>query len=165
MLGSIQLCNLVLPTIPLRNSRQEGIPMAYPVLVRLATIDDLDFVAQDHYIPRAIVQRKIEEGEVFVAVDTNQLVGYARLEQLWSLIPYIALIHVLPTYRRQGVGTALLAGIGATLRERGHTILYSSSQVNEPEPQAWHRRMGFEECGVIAGINDGVGEIFFRTRL
>jgi len=45
-------------------------------------------------------------------------------------------------------------------------VLFSSSQANEPEPQAWHRHVGFEECGFIAGINEGgVGEVFFRKVL
>jgi len=35
--------------------------------------------------------------------------------------------------------------------------------VDEPEPQAWHRHMGFVECGIINGINEnGIGEVFFR---
>ena len=46
------------------------------------------------------------------------------------------------------------------------SALYSSSQVDEPPPQAWHRHMGFQECGIIAGINEGgVGEVFFRKAL
>jgi hypothetical protein len=36
----------------------------------------------------------------------------------------------------------------------------------EPEPQAWHRHIGFTECGALVGINDGgIGEIFFRKVL
>jgi hypothetical protein len=31
----------------------------------------------------------------------------------------------------------------------------SSSQVNEPMVQEWQRKMGFRECGIIAGINRG----------
>lgn len=31
--------------------------------------------------------------------------------------------------------------------------------------EAWHRHMGFEECGFITGINDGVGELFLRKAL
>jgi hypothetical protein len=52
------------------------------------------------------------------------------------------------------------------LRGQGCPALYSSSQADEPEAQAWHRRVGFEECGLIAGINrGGVGEVFFRKQL
>lgn len=133
---------------------------------RFAVPADLDFVRQDQYLPPAIAQRKIEWREIIVAELDGNPVGYLRLEYLWSRLPYIALIHVLPEYRRRGIGKALLAFAEKSLREQGHKALYSSSQVNEAEPQAWHRHVGFEECGVIAGINEGgVGEVFFRRQL
>jgi hypothetical protein len=43
--------------------------------------------------------------------------------------------------------------------------LYSSATGDEVPPQAWHRHMGFEECGILVGHNEGVGEIFFRKSL
>ena len=100
-----------------------------------------------------------------IAEWNGKRVGYVRLEYLWSIVPYIALIRVLPEYRRQGAGKALLRFIETFLREAGHEALYSSSQADEPEPQAWHRHVGFEECGFIAGINESVGEVFFRKNL
>lgn len=73
---------------------------------------------------------------------------------------------MLPEYQRRGVGKALLSYTEEFLREQGHKALYSSSQVDEMEPQAWHRHVGFEECGIIAGINEGgIGEVFFRKPL
>ncbi len=134
--------------------------------VRFANLIDLDFVQQDHHIPTEIVKRKIKWQEVIVAERNGSLVGYVRLEYLWSSIPYIALIYVLPEHRRQGVGKAMIYFIEGFLHDRGHSALYSSSQVNESEPQAWHRHVGFEECGIIAGINaGGVGEVFYCKRL
>ncbi len=134
--------------------------------VRWATLDDLDFVRQDGYLPADIVRRKIEWREVVVAEREGARVGYARIEYLWSLIPYLSLIHVLPEHRRRGAGRVLIHFLEEYLRDKGHDALYSSSQADEPEPQAWHRRAGFEECGIIEGINaGGVGELFFRRRL
>jgi GNAT superfamily N-acetyltransferase len=92
--------------------------------------------------------------------------GYLRLEFLWSTQPYIALIRVVDPYRRRGVGRAMLRYVEGVLRSEGHSCLLSSSQVDEPEPQAWHRHMGFSECGIIHGLNEaGVGELFFRKQL
>ncbi len=140
--------------------------MSSEILVREATTADLDFVRQDGYLSPEIVARKIEWHEVVIAECDGRQVGYVRLEYLWSLVPYIGIIRVSQDHRRRGVGRAMLGFVEATLREQGHTALYSSSQANEPEPQAWHRHMGFEECGIIAGINDGgIGEVFFRKRL
>ena len=134
--------------------------------VRFAKTDELHFVSQDGYIPASIVARKIESNEVILAEINGQPVGYLRLEYLWSIVPYIALITVLPSQQRHGVGKAMLDFTAAYLAENGHEWLYSSSQADEPEPQSWHRRMGFQDCGVITGINqDGISEIFFRKKI
>ena len=136
------------------------------VEVRPAGDEDLEFVGQDRYIPDDVLQRKVHDGEVLIATLGPERVGYLRLEYLWSRVPYIALVRVTERYQRRGVGRALLAAAEHRLRSRGFDALYSSSQADEPEPQAWHRHMGFDECGVIAGINQGgVGELFFRKRL
>jgi GNAT superfamily N-acetyltransferase len=136
------------------------------VSVRFAVPADLDFVSHDGFIPQEVIVRKVAQSEVFVAEAGGQPVGYLRLEYLWSLVPYVALIWVVPEYRKRGVGRAMIAFIGEFLRQNGHEVVYSSSQVNEPAPQAWHRYVGFEECGVINGINEGgIGEVFFRKFL
>jgi GNAT superfamily N-acetyltransferase len=136
------------------------------ISVRPATLADLDFVRQDGYISADKARRKIEEEEVFVALREGGAIGYLRLEYLWSFIPYIALIYVRPECRRQGAGKAMLGHVEELLRARGCAALYSSSQADEPQPQAWHRHVGFAECGLLAGINpEGVGEIFFRKAL
>ena len=136
------------------------------ISVRLAESGDLAFVSQDGYVDGAVVRRKIEQREVFVAEVDGEPAGYLRIELLWSLQPYIALIRVLEPYRKRGVGRALLAGLEDALRSAGHGALFSSSQADEPEPQAWHRHMGFAECGIIRGVNEGgVGEVFFRKPL
>ena len=140
--------------------------MSSEILAREATTADLDFVGQDGCVSPEIVARRIERHEVVVAECDGRRVGYVRLEYLWSLIPYIGMIRVSEDHRRRGVGRAMLGFIEAFLRERGHEALYSSSQADEPEPQAWHRHMGFQECGIITGMNEGgVGEVFFRKRL
>jgi len=129
-------------------------------------MNDLDFVTQDGHIPREVVAGKIGQDEVVVAEQDGKNVGYARVEFLWSTVPFIALIWVLAPHRRQGVGAAILAHLEGRFRAAGHEALFSSSQADEPEPQAWHRRMGFEDCGVIEGINEGgIGEVFFRKAL
>ncbi len=134
--------------------------------VRFATLDDLDWLAAHDDIPAAIIKRKIAVNEMVIAEKGGERVGFVRLEYLWSMLPYIAMIRVIEAHRQQGVGRALLAFLEAYLREKGHIVLMSSSQVDEPLPQAWHRHMGFEECGILNGINPGgVGEIFFRKAL
>lgn len=136
------------------------------ISVRRAETCDMEFVGQDGYLSPDLLEQKVERGEVFLAEVEGAAAGYLRLEFLWSIQPYIALIRVVDPYRRRGVGRAMLSYVQNILRSAGHSSLLSSSQVDEPEPQAWHRHMGFTECGIINGLNEGgVGEVFFRKQL
>jgi len=138
------------------------------IRIRFAELGDLDFCIKSDYkhVSEDVIRRKIEEKAVILAEVDAKPVGYLRIEYLWLKIPYVSLIVVTEEYRRKGVGTAMIKFLEEYLVRNGHRVLYSSSQANEPEPQAWHRKAGFEECGYIAGINDGgIGEIFFRKFL
>ena len=109
------------------------------------------------------LRRTLAEKDVVIAEQDGRRVGYLRLERLWSRLPFIALITVDAVCRRRGVGRAMLAFLEDRLARDGHAVIYSSSQSNEPEPQRWHRHMGFSGCGRIRGINpDGSDEVFFR---
>ena len=120
----------------------------------------------DPYLAAGAFAHKIALQELIVVELAGQAIGYLRLEYIWGKIPYIGLIWLEPAHRGRGIGRAVLQFLEAHLRDRGYPFLLSSSQVNEPEPQAWHRAVGFRECGIIAGINDGgIGEVFFRKEL
>ena len=119
---------------------------------------------------------------MILAEVNKKQVGYLRISYIWLIIPYLDIIHIEENYRKQGFGTKMIEFLEEYLKRQGHRVLYSSSQSNEPDPQAWHRKIGFEECGYIAGINHpvesssanleleyvgkaGIGEIFFRKIL
>ena len=146
--------------------------MREDITVRFAEIDDLDYCQKMEFDPilPSITKEKleylIEEKEIVIAEINNNPVGYLRLEYLWHKIPYIGLILVDEGHRRIGVGKSLLAFTERHLKSTGHKTLYSSSTQNEPEPQEWHRHVGFEECGIIEGINEGnIGEVIFRKQI
>jgi GNAT superfamily N-acetyltransferase len=137
-----------------------------PVEIRFATPADLEWCTAHEHIAAPLIARKIPHDEIIIAELAGQRIGLLRLEFLWSMVPYIALIRVLDPFQQQGAGRALLAFAETQLRAQGHGVLMSSSQVDEAPPQAWHRHMGFVECGILSGINDGgVGEVFFRKTL
>jgi GNAT superfamily N-acetyltransferase len=137
------------------------------VLVRFAGPEDLEWcVVSDDHVTEQVIRRKIVNDEIIIAELDGQPVAYLRLEYLWSNIPYIGVIWVIELYRKEGIGRKILNFLEDYLRSRGHNALYSSSQVNEPEPQAWHRSVSFQEAGIISGINEGgIGEVFFRKSL
>jgi len=136
--------------------------------IRFAERKDLKFCGKTDFkhVSEEILERNIEERAIILAEVDRKPVGYLRVEYLWLKIPYVSLITVEKEYQRKGIGTAMIKFLEDYLIKNGHKVLYSSSQANEPEPQAWHRRVGFLECGYIAGINaGGIGEIFFKKSL
>ncbi len=135
------------------------------VIIRFALASDEPFLKANTYISSEIIRRKLESSEFIIATLSDEPVGFIQLEYLWSLVPYIALIRVVPEYRRRTIGQAMLRFLEEFLAAREHKYLYSSSQADEPEPKAWHRRVGFEECGSIRGINEGIDEIIFRKSI
>jgi GNAT superfamily N-acetyltransferase len=104
--------------------------------------------------------------EIILAERCGEVIGYLKLEYIWSKLPYISLIILKPEFRGKGIGILMLNYLVEFLQINGYEILLSSSQVNETEPQMWHRKKGFVECGILNGINDGgIGEVFFRFDL
>lgn len=145
---------------------QQGVMKVEEASIRFAALADADALKPFHNLSAEAARFAVERQEIVVAELEGELIGYARLEYLWARVPFLALIRVPSSHQRRGIGRALLAYLEEFLRERGHDALYSSSMADEPDPQAWHRRMGFAECGFIAGINEGgVGEVFFRKML
>ena len=141
--------------------------MTSNLIPRWAVLTDIDFlrVTGHTHLPKIVLRRKIDWQEIAVVTMNGKLIGYIFLDYIWSSVPFIATIWVLEAYRGQGVGKALLQFIENEVSSHGQKILYSSSQADETAPQEWHRKMGFEECGILAGHNDGIGEIFFRKVL
>ena len=141
--------------------------MQQHVQVRHATLTDLASCRLlDHTATESPIRYAIEHQAVVLAECNGETMGYLRLEFLWSRIPYIALVWVVESHRGRGVGRSMLSFTEADLRTKGHQVLMSSSQVDEPAPQAWHRAVGFEECGILTGINKGgIGEVFLRKEL
>ncbi|MWV44268.1 GNAT family N-acetyltransferase [Paenibacillus sp. HJL G12] len=135
--------------------------------IRFGEAADLPAVLSwDKHFDRELLQWKLTRQEVVVAEADGQMIGYLRLEYIWSTVPYIGLILVSEPYRKKGAGKGMVSFVEEYLRERSHPFLYSSSQANEAEPQSWHRHAGFNETGIIAGMNEGgIGEVFFRKQL
>jgi predicted GNAT superfamily acetyltransferase len=133
------------------------------VMVRIAAPGDLDFIKQNSRLPSERLLQKIQRDEILILSVNDEPVGHLWFAFLWSTIPFIDLIYIKQDYQKRGLSRVLLGFLEAYLQESGYDVLYSSSQMDEPEPQAWHRHVGFEECGVISGMNDGgIGEVFFR---
>jgi GNAT superfamily N-acetyltransferase len=119
-----------------------------------------------HKLPAPLLEAKRRDGSILLAFVRGQPGGWLVRNLLWARVPFIELLHVEPSYRRLGVAAAMLAALEEQLRAEGRALLFSSAQDDNPAALGWHLELGFEESGVIDGMNPGgVGEVFFRKAL
>lgn len=117
-------------------------------------------------LPAAVLEGRLRDGAVLLAFLRGQPVGWLVHTLLWARVPFIELLHVEPEQRRLGVAAAMLAALEVQLRAEGRRLLFSSAQDDNPSGLSWHLELGFEESGVLDGINaDDIGEVFFRKAL
>lgn len=76
------------------------------VTVRLAAANDLDALTIHNYIPRERIARMIEQHQFAITELNARPIGYAGLDWLVTVHPFLAMIWVFEDYRRQGIGAA-----------------------------------------------------------
>lgn len=109
-------------------------------------------------LPTPLVKR-YSIGEVFAGwarwdhgwvaeADDGSIVGFATVEyEAWHQRLILWFLYIAPTWRRRGVGRALLADVEAHARDVGATHVWlETSNVNVPGFAAY-RRLGYELCG------------------
>lgn len=97
---------------------------------------------------------------VQVAERDGELVGFAEatirsvVDGLYfAPAAFLEGIWVAPRARRQGVATALLAGVDGWARTQGVTGMGSDALADNSDSIAWHRKVGFEiEAEVVKFI-------------
>ena len=136
------------------------------VNVRFANSDDVDFLLKNTQLTSDQINSKIQIDELIIASNNSNKIGLLVLDKLWSHIPFIAYIWVSEENRGHGVGKDLLKFLEDYLTQSNEKTLFSSSMENALKSQAWHKKMGFKETGIIHNINDNnIGEVFFRKDL
>ncbi|MEN8076450.1 GNAT family N-acetyltransferase [Clostridioides difficile] len=135
--------------------------------IRFAEIKDLDVCVElDLHKNIDTIKNKISMKEVIVAENNNEVIGCLKIEYIWTHLPFISYIVIKNDFRASGIGRSMLTFLEEYLKNNGQDTLLSSTMTDAVNPQKWHLKMGFVECGMLCGINDdGVGEIFFKKAL
>ena len=114
----------------------------------------------------SIIKNKIDMKEVIVAELNNEVIGCLKIEYIWTHLPFISYIVIRKDFRSSGIVKSMISFLEKHLREDGQSTLLSSKMTDAVNPQKWHLKIGFIECGILCGINEnGVGEIFFKKYL
>ena len=109
-----------------------------------------NFLSKESYwaknIPRAVVERSIENSLCFGAYDGPQQVGFTRVVTDYAVFAYIGDVFVLPHHRGHGVSKMIMQAI------RSHPDLQGLRRWHllTRDAHALYRQFGFREIEVPA---------------
>jgi ribosomal protein S18 acetylase RimI-like enzyme len=108
---------------------------------------------------REAIAEWIGAGQCHVAWVEGQAVGYAVLTRSFFRSPFIELLVVSETYRRQGIGRALVAHcISLTPAD---AKLWTSTNLSNAPMRALLPQLGFHETGIVEHLDPGDPELVF----
>lgn len=119
---------------------------------------ELDRVARGEHQRRQTIQQAVEAGHCTVAEKAGRVVGYAILEYTFYSYGFVSLLYVDAAWRRQGVGTALLAHLEAVCRT---PKLFTSTNLSNLPMQDLLARRQFILSGVIHHLDEDDPELVY----
>ena len=132
--------------------------------IRLACEADMTFLtANDHHVSPAVLSELIRQGQIFLAIEDGESIGWLRWNLFWDHTPFMNLLYLLDGHRRQGCGRALVAHWEWWMREQGFLRVLTSTQSDE-EAQHFYRRLGYREWGALTLPGEPL-EIIFGKEL
>lgn len=94
----------------------------------------------------AEVEQAISEGRVLLAWDSSEAVGTARY-QVYPDYLYVGRVAVLPSYRRRGIGKALMSYIEQMAPTLGRTRIRLGTRQSMPGNLVFYEQMGYHVVG------------------
>jgi GNAT superfamily N-acetyltransferase len=127
----------------------------------LGKVRDLDGLVQTARDRSKRLAEAEAEGRLVVAERGNQLVGYAIHGRLFDF-DFLEMLVVHPSFRRQGIETALVEAIEARSRTGK---LFTSTNRSNVAMQRLCEELGFEPSGVVDNLDEGDPELFYLKRV
>ena len=118
-------------------------------VIRQATESDLPEIARyDAHIPAERLCACIRNAQVYVLynADSGKVAGVLRYSLFWQTIPYMDLLFLNESVRRQGYGSRLTEVWEREMAGRGYRYVMTSTQADET---AWifYEKRGYRRAG------------------
>ncbi len=132
---------------------REAEPRDAPVLLAF------DHVAASDAGRVSMVERGVSEGRVLLAEREGEAAGFLLHSDRLLGHPFIELVYVRDTMRRQGVASLLVC---EHLRGSPDRSVFTSTNESNTPARRLFERLGFVESGRIVGMDEGDPEIVLR---
>ena len=117
--------------------------------IRLAEQQDIERAIQyDSHIPVARFLQCVENGQVYLLLDAETVLGVLRYSLFWQTIPFLEHIYLAESARGQGFGTRMMQRWENDMREMGFSAVMTSTQADET---AWmfYEKRGYRRIGAF----------------
>jgi GNAT superfamily N-acetyltransferase len=131
---------------------------------RVADDSDLPVVDElDRHLSREELAPIVQLGRILIAEVDGVGVGSLRWGLFWDEVPFMNLLFVDPTWRGQGIGTALVEAWEKSQLAAGHTLVLTSTSAAE-RAQHLYRKLGYVDTGSVF-LPDEPTEVILRKDL
>jgi GNAT superfamily N-acetyltransferase len=101
------------------------------------------FLADGEPLPIEFIQQRFQAGQVWVAVDRDDIViGFAITREVDRTL-YLQEIDILPDYGQRGIGTVLIETVQAWGKGSGYAVMSLSSFRDLPWNAPFYAKLGF----------------------
>jgi len=133
------------------------------LIIRPAITTDLTILANhDKDIPIALLTEKIARGEIIVAYENSNFVGWLRHGLFWDIIPFMNMLSLLPEYQRQGIGRRIVFFWESQMKAQGHKHVMTST-LQEEHAQHFYTALGYKAAGGFFPPGDTYELIFTKS--
>ena len=138
------------------------------ISIRLANEGDvealcsLDLVARRENQRREFIVRSVASGACSVALDEDEVIGYAVLNYSFYDNGCIEMLYVHSDHRRRGAGAALLRHLESLCET---SKLFTSTNLSNLAMQSLLSKFEYVLSGVIHNLDEGDPEIVYFKRL
>ncbi|MFB5190020.1 GNAT family N-acetyltransferase [Alicyclobacillus fastidiosus] len=128
----------------------------------LESVIQLDLEVLGSTIRREFLVASVNKGNVWVALNDYDVVGFVVVDNVFFGHPFIELLIVHPGFRRKRIGAMLVEAI--ELRIETEKLFTSTNQSNTPM-QSLCESLGFQQSGYIENLDEGDPEIVYFKRI
>jgi len=141
------------------NVRARAVRIRAAVCTDLPALIALDSVAADDRRRAVQIGQWLADGHMHVAELDDTLAGYRVQHRHFFGEAFIEMLMVAAPLRGHGVGSALL--LHATSCSAGARLFTSTNQSNA-NMQRLLAAAGFQQCGIVHGLDEGDPELIYR---
>lgn len=117
----------------------------------------------DIHVSKEVLVQSINMGNVIIAEDQGELLGWLRYNLFWDNTPFMNMLFILAKARGKGIGSQLVTYWEKLMESTGYNMVMTSTQSDE-YAQHFYQKLGYQVVGGFL-LRDAPYEIILNKYL